>query len=197
MEALQSYDQAAVMDDQPRFALDKKLYVQFRIEPVMNNFKSAEAGRPIFDELEFIRIIVPGDKNTIIDTKVTPEYKARFREKYEAFKRNAVQATSGTPLEVWPQMTVGLVAELKAMHITTVEQLADLPDQLAQKIMGSHQLRAKAKLFLEAAAGDAATTKLAAELEKRDIEIEAMKAQLAQLVAAKAPAPAPAPAKKV
>jgi len=181
MDMLQTYDQAAVMEDQPRFALDKKLYVQFYVRAVMNSFKSAQEGRPIFDEQDYVRIIVPGDKNTVIDTKVTPEYAHRFADRYEKYRKNQSQAVTGTPLEVWPQMTVGQVAELKAMNVHTVEQLADLSDQLAQKIMGSHDLRRRATIFLEAAAGDAANTKLQAELGQRDNEIELLKAQMLQM----------------
>lgn len=181
MDTLQTYDQAAVMEDQPRFALDKKLYVQFYLRAVMNNFKSSQEGRPIFDEQDYIRIIVPGDKNTIIDTKVTPEYASRFASQYEKYKRNQSQSVTGTPLEVWPQMTVGQVAELKAMNVHTVEQLAELPDNLAQRIMGSHDLRRRAKTFLDAAAGEAASTKLEAELAQRDNEIELLKSQMVQM----------------
>lgn len=183
-EALASYDQAAVMEDQPRYALDKKLYVQFYTRAVMNNFKSAQEGRPIFDELDFVRIIIPGDRNNVVDTEVTPEHKMRFEAQYERFKKNQEQAVSGTPLEVWPQMTVGMVAELKAQGVHTVEQLADLPDGLAQKFMGSFALRQKAKVFLEAAAGQAANTKLEAELASRDNEIDVLKKQVQQLMEA-------------
>lgn len=190
MDQLATYDQAAVMEDMPRHALDKKLFVQFYVKAVMNGFKSSEAGRPIFDEVDYIRVIIPGDKNNVVDTKVTEEHKMRFPAQYERFKKNQEQAVSGTPLEVWPQMTVGQVAELKAMHISTVEQLADLPDNLAQRIMGSHQLRAKAKVFLEAAAGEAVNTKMTAELEKRDNQIALMQEQLAQLTKAAATKPA-------
>lgn len=181
MDMLQTYDQAAVMEDQPRFALDKKLFVQFYLRAVLNNFKSAQEGRPIFDEVDYVRIIVPGDKNTVIDTKATPEYTTRFASRFELYKKNQSQAVTGTPLEVWPQMTVGQVAELKAMHIHTVEQLAELPDNLAQRIMGSHDLRRRAVAFLDLAAGDAANSKLSAELDKRDNEIELLKAQMAQM----------------
>ena len=181
MDTLQTYDQAAVMEDQPRFALDKKLYVHFYLRAVLNNFKSAQKGRPIFDEQDYIRIIVPGDKNTVIDTKVTPEYQMRFAAQFEKYKKNQSQAVSGTPLEVWPQMTVGQVAELKAMNVHTVEQLAELPDNLAQRIMGSHDLRRRAQAFLDAAAGDAANSKMAAELAQRDNEIELLKAQMLQM----------------
>ena len=181
MDTLQTYDQAAVMEDQPRFAMDKKLFVQFYLRAVVNNFKSSQEGRPIFDEVDYVRIIVPGDKNTVIDTKVTPEYAQRFATQFEKYKKNQSQAVSGTPLEVWPQMTVGQVAELKAMNVHTVEQLAELPDNLAQRIMGSHDLRRRATTFLEAAHGEAANTKLAAELAQRDNEIELLKAQMAQM----------------
>jgi len=181
---LATYDEAAVMQDQPRYAMDKRLYVQFYRNAVMSSFKSAEEGRPIFDEVDFVRIIVPGDKNSIVDTQVTEEHKMRFEKQFDRFKKNQEQAVTGTPLEVWTQMTVGQVAELKAMHVHTVEQLADMPDQLAQRIMGSHALRAKAKLFLEAAAGEAVTSRLASQLELRDNEINQLKQQMAQIIAA-------------
>ena len=184
---LPSYDESAVMDNSQiaRYAMDKKLVVNFYVRAVQNTFKTAQEGRPIFDESEFVRIIIPGDTKTIIDTKVTAEYRHRFQDKYERFQKGMAQAQSGTPLEVWPQMTVGQVAELKATGITTVEQLAELSDTNAQKFMGSFQLRQKAQAFLEAAAGDAANSKLAAELEKRDVEIAALKAQMEQILKAK------------
>ena len=185
---LPSYEESAVMDAGTiaRYAMDKKLMVNFYVRAVENTFKSAQEGRPIFDEVEFVRIIIPGDTKTLIDTKVNAEHRTRFAEMYDRFKKGLTQSTSGTPLEVWPQMTVGQVAELKAMHISTVEQLADLPDALAQKIMGSHQLRQKAQAFLDAAAGDAKNSKMAAELEKRDVEIAALKEQMRQFFASQA-----------
>lgn len=190
---LPSYEESAVMDNSviARYAMDHKLMTNFYVRAVQNNFKSSQEGRPIFDEVEFVRIIIPGDTKTIIDTKVTNEYRNRFAEKYERFKKGMAQAQTGTPLEVWPQMTVGQVAELKAMHISTVEQLADLSDVLAQKIMGSFQLRQKAQVFLEAAKGEAQNSKMAAELEKRDIEIAALKAQVEQILKVKSKPEAP------
>jgi hypothetical protein len=194
MEALADYNVAAVMDNMPPNALDDKLYVQFYVKAVMNNFKSAEAGRPIFDEKDFIRIIVPGDRNTVVDTVVSPEYAHRFRSRYEAFKRNQAMPITGTPLSVWPHISVGMVAELAAAHVTTVEQLADLPDNLAQRFMGINSLREKAKVFLKAAEDGAASSKLQMELEQRDNEIEVMKRQMAEMQVALAAVTAKKPA---
>jgi hypothetical protein len=186
MEALADYSVAAVMEDRPQSALDDKLFVQFYVNAVMNNFKSAQAGRPIFDEKDFIRIIVPGDRNTVIDTVVTPEYAQRFRSRYDAFKRKQAQPVTGTPLSIWPHVSVGMVAELAAAHVTTVEQLADLPDNLAQRFMGINSLREKAKVFLKVAGDNAAASKLQLELEQRDNEIEVLKRQMVEMQAAMA-----------
>jgi hypothetical protein len=182
---LPTYDDTVSQANQARYAMDHKLYVQFYIRPTMNNFKSNEAGRPIFEEKEYIRIIIPGDSKTTGDYPVTDEFRMRFDKQYDKFKRGLEQAVEGTPLEMWPQMTVGLCAELKAMNVTTVEQLAALDDGKAQKIMGSYDLRRKAQMFLDAAQGEAANNKMAAELQKRDDEINLLKNQMAQILEAK------------
>lgn len=183
-----TFDDASIQNfaNQARYAADNKLYVTFYMRAVMNNFESAQQGRPIFNEEEYVRIIVPGDSKTTVDCPVTDEFRMRFPKQYDQFKRGQEQAVTGTPLEVWPQLTVGLVAELKAMHISTVEQLADLDDGRAQKIMGHFELRRRARAFLDAAHGEAANNKMAAELEKRDDEINQLKAQMAELLKAQA-----------
>jgi hypothetical protein len=170
------------MNDTNVWAADSRLWVQFYVRPMKNDFKTEGAGRPIFDEVTFCKIIVPGDKNLIVDTQATAEHVHRFPKQYERFKNGQRQAVEGTPLEATTWLTVGQVAEFKALNIFTVEQLADLPDQLAQKFMGSFELRRKAQAFLEAAKGEAATSKLAAELDKRDKEIELLKTQMQELL---------------
>jgi hypothetical protein len=184
-EMLPSYE-SGVMGGQERFAADNRLYVEFYRKAVNNPFKSQEQGRPVYDEKDFIKIMIPGDKYSSVDTAVTEEHRRRFPTQWAQYQAGQTQAVSGTPLEVWPQATVGLVATLKAMNITTVEQLAELSDANAMNIMGNHDLRRRAKAFLEAAKGEAVNTKLEAELEKRDLEIAAMKEQIAQLMTPKA-----------
>lgn len=187
MEVLKDYTDVAVMDDSQnaRYAADNKLFVQFYMKAVHNKFKSNQEGRPIFDEVEYIKIMIPGDRNANIDTPVTEEYRMRFAERYKKFKDRGSQAQSGTPLEVWPQLTVGRVAELKALNIFTVEQLAATDDTHGHKIMGFNDLRTRAQAFLSTAEGDAQNSKLAAELEKRDIEIASLKEQMNQILKAK------------
>ena len=187
MNDFQTYDEAQSQANQSRFAMDSKLYVTFYVRPIKNAFRSEQEGRPIFEEREYIKIIVPGDSKTTVDCPVTDEFRGRFEKQYEKFKKGLAQAVEGTPLEMWPQMTVGLCAELKAMNISTVDQLAALDDSKAQKIMGSHELRRKAQLFLSAAKGEAENNKITAELQKRDDEIALLKMQMQHILEAQKP----------
>lgn len=184
---LSTYDDAANLANQARYAMDHKLYVTFYVRPIMNAFKSSVEGRPIYEEQEYIHVIVPGDSKTTVDCPVDDTFRMRFEKQYSKFKKGIEQAVEGTPLEMWPQMSVGLCAELKAMNITTVEQLAGLDDGKAQRIMGSHDLRRKAQMFLDAAKGEAENNKIVKELEKRDDEIALLKTQMAQLLEAQKP----------
>lgn len=172
------------MNDANVWAADSRLWVQFYIRPVQNKFRSEEAGRPIFDEVEFVKIIVPGDKNLIFDQPADASHQHRFPKQYDRFKAGHKQSNDGTPLEAVTWLTVGQVAEFKALNIMTVEQLADVSDQLAQRFMGAFELRRKAQAFLEASKGEAATSKLAAELEKRDNQIAALQKQMEELIKA-------------
>lgn len=175
-------DSGADVFSHPRYAMDNKLFVQFFMLAVRNEIKSIEAGRPIFDDKEYIRIITPGNTKSVLEVPVQDEHRIRFASRYDRWKRGLGEALTGTPLEMWPQMTVSQVAELKALNIYTVEQLAGLSDGNAQQIMGNNSLRTKAKLFLDAAAGEAVNTKMLAELEKRDDEITVLKQQVQMLV---------------
>lgn len=177
-----AFDEPVNMENDPRQKMDDKLFVQFYKRAVINNFKSTEAGRPIFDELDYVRIIVPGSKD-ILDVEAERGYIQRFPKQWERYAANQAQTLSGTPLEVWPQMTVGIVAELKAMHIHTVEQLAAMSDAVAGKFQGGQMFKQRAQAFLDAAAGDAQNSKMAAELARRDEEIDLLKKQMQDLTA--------------
>lgn len=175
-----AFDEPINMENDPRHKMDERLFVQFYKRAVMNQFKSAQEGRPIFDEVDYVRVIVPGSKD-VLDVEAEVLYQRRFPRQWERYVKNQEQTLSGTPLEVWPQMTVGIVAELKAMNIHTVEQLATMADATASKFQGGQMFKQRAQAFLEAAAGDAANSKLAAELEARDNQIDILKQQMKEL----------------
>lgn len=163
------------------FAHDNKLYVRFYKKATENESKSLEAGRPIFDETDFIRIMVPGDKTTMVDREVHEVDAKRFSRLYKQWKEDQTHTDSGTPLEAWPQIQTGQVAELKAMNVHTVEALAALSDGHAVKIMGSNTLREKAQTFISASKDAAFVNQQAAELAKRDQQITLLMDQVAKL----------------
>jgi len=146
---------------------------RFYIEAVQNNFRTAQEGKPCFDEREMVHILVPGDRNTEHAAIVTDQHRRRWPEAYAAFKAGLEEPTSGTPLSEWPGVGKGQVEELRFAKVRTVEELADLTDaQVAKTLpMGGLGLRDKAKRWIEAANGAAPMEKLAAENAAKDARI--------------------------
>ncbi len=160
---------------------DDKLFRQFYMGSIQNAEKSAEAGHPVFDAVPFIKIIVPGDKNTVIDTTANDEYKRRFAREWAQFMANEDQQMSGLPVREWPGVTRAQAEELMHMNIVTVEQLASLPDVYGGKIMGFQGLKRKAETYLAAAKDTALTEKLSAENAALKTRIEGQEAELKRL----------------
>jgi len=168
---------------QMMYAGDDRLFVRFYSKACLHDGKSAEEGRPIYVTREYVTIMVPGDKNSVVDTPVTQQHKQRFASRYERFLKESEEVMEGTPLDIVPWLPVNLVAELKAMSVHTVEQLAGMSDSNIQKFQGFNRLRDRAQAFLDLAADEAVNTKMAKDLEERDMKIAAQAEQLAQLSA--------------
>jgi len=174
-------------DNAQKYAHDARLFVTFYSRPIKAGALSEAAGRPIFQDIEHVRIMVPGDKTTIIDVAVEEEHRMRFPAQYEKFRKQLSQAPDGTPLEQWPQLVGSQVMELKALGILNVEQLAELSDASLQKFMGGFELKRKAVAFLAVAKDTAEAQKFAtenAELKGTLAELqETLKLQGAQIEA--------------
>lgn len=183
-----------------QYAGDEKLYVRFYLYPTHDPDESAEEGRPIFKDVEWVHIQIPGDRNNIVQRPAHDLDKQRFAKRYDEFKRNAQEATSGTMLEHWPRISRAQVEELKYFGCRTVEQLAGMSDTQAQKFPGINILRQWARDFLEQAKATAGESLLRKELDTRDSEIAALKKAVADLSARVAQQEEdedePAPAKK-
>jgi len=168
----------------PRFAGDKSLYVKFYYQPVLDKTKSLAEGRPIYQDKEYVDIIVPGDKGNVVTRPVRPMDRQRWPEIYKAFQENAEQVQIGTPLAVWPGITRSQVEELKYFKVLTVEQLAHMPDSVAQKFMGVNTLRTRAQTFLEASKGMAQNDQFNDAISKKDAQISALNEAVKELSAA-------------
>jgi hypothetical protein len=176
------WDQDKTYEGGRQYEDDKNLLVRFEVRATKNEYKSKQEGRPIFEDAEYIQIIVPGSRD--INTYPLDEhYKTRFRDRYNLWKQNTdIQHIEGTILSELPWLSKSQIAELNYCNVLTVEQLANLSDTNARQFMGNFQLRERAKNYLAAAAGEAPMQKLQAALEERDNRIEVLQSQVKDLV---------------
>lgn len=152
--------------------------VFFYDREIQDNYQTEQQGRPIFKTITFIKKIPPGDKLVEIDTKATNRDFQKFPAEYEAYKKKQANPVTGTPLSAWAQLARNQVAEMNALNIYTVEQLAELPDQYGQQMMGYQGLKQKAQSFLRAAKGQSEFEKMETLLRSRDEENEKLRQQV-------------------
>lgn len=138
-------------------------------------------GRPVHKSIEYVTILCPGDKDTVVDRPVNKLDPYCWPEKYTAFRNGLTQDNNGVPLEKWGMLDPTRVADLKAMRITTVEQLADVPDgNLSAMGMHARAEREKARNYLAVAQGAAPVAELKAENDQLKARLERLEALAAQ-----------------
>lgn len=165
---------------------DSRLAVRFYIRPVENTYETQAQCKPVFTDVEYVEIFVPGDNNTVIDQPVREDHKKRFPIQWAHFQNKHANDTReiGTPLSAWPQITAAQVEELRALKFYTVDSVANASDQNIMRVgmiagMSPYMFREKAQLFLKVASGVA----VAGEAEKRAAEAEAKNAELSNQLA--------------
>lgn len=163
-----------------RYAADAALYVQFHVKAVMNEHASKEAERMIFTDTLYIRIMVPGDKHSIVDRPATADDKKRFGRYLDAFKNGLEMEDQGTPLTVVPWLSPSQVEEYKYFNIYTVEQLAEVGDNVGQKFRQFNEHKRRATEFVQGMVPE----NVRVELNERDERIAELEAKLAELLEA-------------
>lgn len=172
------------------FANDSQLLVKFSIHSELSQAKSKLAGAPVYDDVEIVTILNPGEKEPVI-VAADEFHKRRFPKQYEAFKKGIEDQQGGTPLDLLFPASPSTVKQLKAFHIFTIQQLAAISDSAMSQIPMGRSLCDRAKQYL-AQAGQG----------QNFHELEAMKAQIEQLKSALTesgktiPEPAPQPQRR-
>jgi hypothetical protein len=171
---------------------DKDIIAIFHKGTKLNEVKSREHGTPFYDSLDFLKVIHPGEPLNVYDQPVRQQDKFRFRQQWERYQATGESgAASGTPLAVLFPYKPELVATLGGMHITTVEQLADLSDTAKQNIMFGLNLSEKAKQYLAVAGKGKEYHQLQAVLDSQKEQINQLVETINELRqnASKAPEP--------
>lgn len=171
---------------------DDILIVRFYKKPVHNPRKSKEAGRHMYDPVDYVYIQQPGERDNT-DRPVHDGDKYRFPRQWAQYQKNVDQHPEGTPLNVLfvEPNEVAIPPYLNGMGIYTVEQLESLSANAIGNVgLGGQDWVNKAKGFLEYASKGRGFHKL--EMRAREAEgkvqvmeqqVAAMKAQLDQLMA--------------
>lgn len=108
-----------------------------------------------YKDIPFVRIMVPGDKNNVVEQPVRDDHKERFPRQWLHFQMsNSDAPIIGTSLQQWhgdrpEEFTDGQMAELQILKFQTVEQIATASDSQLQRVgMGGVGLRDRARSYL-------------------------------------------------
>ena len=152
---------------------DSRLAVTFYKRSMKQEDESIIAGRPIYKEFDFVRIDVPGDALTQIDTYANEGHKQRFPRQWAHYQNQvgSHEQIVGTPIEEWTLISRSQADELKGVKFATVESVANASDLQIQKIgmiagMNPYSFRDKAKAFLNLADQVGETNQREEELTK-------------------------------
>lgn len=168
----------------PQAKADATLIARFRMESKINEVRSRDAGHPVTDDVLYVTIIQPGQKDPIWDNKASEDHIKRFSRQYKAFTDAQEVAQEGTPIEIWPVMTRQQVEVYKYLNIKTVEQVAELSEAVIGKVgIGARELQKKAKAWLAAAAGSADVQRHAVENDELKAELKELQKKVAELMA--------------
>lgn len=169
---------------------DSRLAVKFYKRAVKQEYESNEAGRPIYKDFDFVRIMVAGDNLTEIDTYAQESHKQRFPKQWLQYQASQDSSSEihGTPVEQWPLISQSQAQELRAIKFLTVESIANASDLQLQRIgmiagMSPHSFRDKAKTFLNLAEESAEASKRAEEINQLKQELALKEQETAKIKA--------------
>lgn len=179
---------------------DSRLQVKFYKKAIKSEYQSQIQERPIYEDRDCVRIMIPGDDKTVVDTLVNETHKRRFPLHWAHYlnTQGKEEKIIGTPLEDWGRLTPSQVEELKAFKFNTVDSIASASDLQLQKIgmivgVSPYVLRDQAKKYVHVnplTVDEAAPDRIAqlqAENERLQKEMEdklaTMQAQLQAVLA--------------
>lgn len=183
---------------------DRKMMVTFTREATLMGYKSEQAGKPVYEDRDYITIVQPGAKSDmkravkLQDDEKGPSDLSRFPRQWAAFQGQKQQVSDGLPLENWPPigMSPAAIKGFKVADIHTVEQLSGIPDSATQAIpvMDARKWRDLAVKYLEDARGGAPLAAMAAELAILRQDMQLLQDQNAALAANQKKTPGRKPA---
>lgn len=160
-----------------------KCFVKFRYEAVRNAARSEAEGVDQFDNVEMCEMFIPGSRDSF-NTVVTDQIKREYAAQYNAWKQGEERPVDGIPLSEWAELAArpDTVASLKALHIHTLEQLAEASDTAVTRLgMGAMALREKAKKTIESMSDSGVLRRTIEENETLKLKVKDQEEQIKEL----------------
>lgn len=152
----------------------------FRDESIENKSASKKEGRPVFDAVTVVEIIVPGSRD-IVCRPVEEKDKERWPNQWAQYQNKQKQTPDGTPIDELSTASAVERATCKALSVLTVEALANYSDAGLHRLgPGGHALKRKAVAFLESRKGAQYATALQEEVSQLRTQLAEMKLKLSE-----------------
>lgn len=130
---------------------DPALLVRFFTKPKLMGAKSEAAKRPVYEDREYIEVVVKGQPHGIPHEEVKDAHRHKYPRAYARFLAGKQDVVIGTPVELLPGVGPSMALTLKGMNLRTIEDIAGISDeQVLQRIgMGARELHNRAKAWIE------------------------------------------------
>lgn len=167
---------------------DKALIVEFFVGKKLMGAKSEVLGRPVYEDREFVKIMIKGQDKQIVIEEVKPAHKAKYPIAYLQFQQSKPMPLIGTPIEMLPGVGPSMAHHLKGINLRSVEDVANISDENVLQAMGpgARDLVKRAKAFVghtseKTAALEAELAEQKAENQRLRGTIENFESRLAQV----------------
>ena len=150
----------------------------FRDDSVENKSASKKEGRPVFDAVTMVEIIVPGSRD-VVCRPVEEKDKERWPKQWAQYQNKQTQTPDGTPIDELSTATAVERATCRAVNVRTIEALANYSDGSLHRLgPGAHALKRKAAAFLESRKGASYATALMEEVQQLRAQVAELKMKL-------------------
>lgn len=154
----------------PRKADFSTVIPRFFTQEIATDQVDGQTGLKVYRTVEFVELLIPGDKGSAPVKRVNDQIRAMYRDQYARWKEQgggADMVGDGIPLKLWPGIKQEVARGLENINIWTVQQLAAMSDSRCTQpgTMGLRDLRDKARAFLESASQTAPIAALQAQLD--------------------------------
>lgn len=130
---------------------DRNLIVEFFVDKKLMGAKSETAGRPIYEDREYVRIKIKGQDKQIVVEEVKPLHKQKYPIAYHLFQQSKPLPMVGTPVDLLPGVGPSVAHHLKGLNLRSIEDVANITDENTLQAMGAgaRELVGRARAWME------------------------------------------------